>query len=249
MAIVFLQAVNAVLKRVGEIAGDSQELATSTVTSTATGLVATDAFTDSRRQHKIDIVIQLWNEAGHEVFRLGAFAQECASATLTLIDGQREYDLPSDFERMAGYTYGQRVMRGATNGVLLFEYPGHPGGYQQMLADQPTASDYQGDPSFWAISPVQSKIRLSAVPTSAQAGHTYNFMYHKRVSLTSTMATSTLPFSDSVADALVPVVVEGYNRVMKKEFDAVFFENAINRAVEFLTANERRSRYGPYRRR
>lgn len=245
MAIVFLQGVNAVLKRVGEIAGDSEELATSTVTSTSTGLVATDAFVDSRRQHKIDIIIQLWNEAAHEVFRMGAFAQETASATMTLVADQREYDLPSDFEKLAGSQYRTRAMRGVTNGIIVYEYPG---GYEQMLVDQPTASDYRGDPSFYAISPVQSKIRLSATPDTAQAGQTYNYLYHKRVSLTSTMATSTLPFSDSVADSLVPVVVEGYNRVMKKEFNADFFEGAINRALEFLSYNRRRDFYGPRRR-
>jgi hypothetical protein len=246
MAIIFLQAVNAVLKRVGEIAGDSEELATSTVTSTATGLVATDAFTDSRRQHKIDIVIQLWNEAAHEVFRMGRYAQEVASATLILLDGTREYDLPQDFERMAGEHYRTRAMRGATNGRLLYEYPGF---YEQMLVDQPTASDFQGDPNFWAISPVQSKIRVDAVPTAAQDQQSYNYLYHKRLQLSSTMATSTLPFSDSVADSLVPVVVEGYNRVMKKEFQPDFYEAAISRSLEFLTQNERRSRWGPYRRR
>lgn len=244
MAIVFLQAVNAVLKRVGEIAGDSEELATSTVTTTATGLVATDAFRDSRRQHKIDIVIQLWNEAAHEVFRMGVFAQETASATLTTVDAQREYDLPSDFERMAGSSVRTRCLRGATTGTLLFEYPG---GYEQMLADQPMATQYTGDASWWAISPVQSKIRLSAEPTANTASQNYNYLYHKRVSLSSTMATSTLPFSDSVADSLVPVVVESYERVMKKEFEAGFFTSAINRALEFLSQNERRDRYGQRR--
>lgn len=246
MAITFLQVVNATLKRVGEIAGDSEELATSTVTSTATGLVATDAFVDSRRQHKIDIILGLWNEAGHEVFRMGVYAQETASATLTLADGTREYSLPSDFERMAGGCYETRALRGATNGLLMHEYPG---GYERMLVDQPTASDYTGTPSFWALSPVQGTIRVSTEPTTAEDGNTYHYLYHKRVSLTSTMATSTLPYSDSVADSLVPVVVEGYNRIMKKEFSADFFENAISRALEFLTKNERRDRYGVRRRR
>jgi hypothetical protein len=241
MAIYFVDAVNAVLKRVGEIAGDSEELATSTVTSTATGLVATDAFVDSRRQHKIDIVIQLWNEAAHEVFRMGVYAQETASATLTTVDGVREYDLPSDFERMAGRDTRTRVMRGATTGTILFEYAG---GYEQMLADQPLATQYAGDASRWAISPVQSKIRLDAVPTSNTASQTFNYLYHKRVSLSSTMATSTMPFSDSVADSLVPVVVESYERIMKKEFEPGFYQSAINRALEFLTQNERRDRYG-----
>jgi hypothetical protein len=244
MAILFLQAINATLKRVGEIAGDSQELATSTVTSTATGLTATEAFTDSRRQHKIDVAIQLWNEATHEVYSMGLMAREGASATLTLVDAQREYDLPSDFERMAGDSYETRALRGATTGLIVRAYPG---GYAQMLVDQPTASDYTGDPTFYALSPTLSKIRLNAEPTSGQAGHTYNFLYEKRLSLTSTMATETLPYSDTVADCLVPVVAESYHRVFKKDYDQNFLRLSLTRSLKFLTQTQPRDRYGKRR--
>lgn len=241
MTVTLLQFTNAVLKRVGEVAGDSEELATSTVTSTATGLVATEAFTDSRRQHKIDVVLQITNEAIQEVYQQGGFAAEMASATLVLAEDQREYDMPSDFERMGGMAKTARVMRGATTALLIREYPG---GYEQMLADQPVASDYRGDPTFWAISPTQSKIRVDATPTSDQDGRTYNYLYHKRIDLSSTMATIALPFSQSVADSLVPVVSESYHRVFKKEFDSGFFISAINRSLLFLSKNERRDRYG-----
>lgn len=241
MAIVFLQAVNATLRRVGEIAGDSQELATSTVTSTATGLVATDAFTDSRRQHKIDTIIQLWNEATHQIYSLNLAARVAATATLTLVADQREYDLPSDFERMAGKDQTAQIVRGATTGLLVGEYPG---GYAQLLVDRQLATDYTGDPQYWAISPVASKISFDNYPTSDQAGQTYNFLYEKRLALTSTMATDTLPFSDTVADALVPVVSEAYNRVMKKDLDQGFLTTSLTRSLDFLRQKPRRSRYG-----
>jgi hypothetical protein len=241
MSVVFLSFINAVLKRGGEIAGDSEELATSTVTSTATGLVATDAFTDSRRQNKIDLAISVTNEAMHEVMRHGLFAQGIASATLVTVDQQREYDLPSDFERMAGSNTKTRVMRGATTGTILFEYYG---GYEQMLADQPMATSYAGDASYYALSPVNSKIRLSAEPTANTASQTYHYLYHKRVGLSSTMATTLLPVSDSVADALVPVVSEVYSRIMKKEMEPGLMQSAISRSIEFLTQTERRDRYG-----
>ena len=60
MAILFIQAMNAALKRVRVIQGDAGDLVTSTVGSTATGAIATDAFTDSGRQVQIDLMIQLW---------------------------------------------------------------------------------------------------------------------------------------------------------------------------------------------
>jgi hypothetical protein len=81
-------------------------------------------------------------------------------------------------------------------------------------------------------------------PTSAEAGHTYNYLYEKRLSLTSTMATTALPFSDTVADSLVPVIAEACNRVLKKDYDRAFLINAMTRSLEFLRQNQRTERYG-----
>jgi hypothetical protein len=241
VAITFIQAVNSTLKRTRTIQGDAGELATSTVTSTATGLVATEAFTDSGRQTEIDVAIQLWQEAVHEIYGLGLFPNEAASATITLTDGTREYDMPSDFERVAGKDYEERVLRAATTGLVAHEYRG---GYARMLRDQAMATDYLGDPNFWAISPVNGKMRLDREATSAQDGQTWNMLYEKSLALTSTMATETLPFSDTVAAALVPVVAEGHNRIFKKTFDPGMFQTSIVRSLDYLTKNQRRRRYG-----
>lgn len=241
MSVLFLQCINKSLMRVGEIAGDSEALATSTVTSTATGLTATGAFTDSRRQHKIDIMLQIWNEMSHEVFSMGLYYAVAASATIALVAGQREYDLPSDFERMAGKDFKTRVVRGVTNGMMLVEYNG---GYAAMLAEQAFATQYTGQPLSWAISPAAFKLRFDYEPVTDIAGNTYNYLYEKRISLTSTMATETMPYSDTVADALVPVSAEIYNRALKHEFDRDFMINALNRALAFLNQNQRKDRYG-----
>lgn len=241
MAVTFLQFVNAALKRTRVIQGDAGELATSTVTSTATGLVATGAFTDSGRQTEIDLMLQISNEAFHEVFGMGLFPNEAATATITLVSGQREYDMPSDFERMAGEDSSDQVFRGTTNGLLITEYPG---GYSKMLRDQPIATDYTGTPNHWAISPVDGGVRFDREPTSAENGWTYNALYEKRLSFTSTMATDTLPFSDTVADSLVPVVAEGWKRAFNKEFDGGMFQVSITRALDHITRRQRRSRYG-----
>ena len=241
MAITLLQLMNTELKRVGEIAGDSEELATSTVTSTATGLTATGAFTDSRRQHKIDVMLQVNNEIVHQLYGMGLYYSAAASATLTLVAAQREYDLPTDFERMAGSEHGNRGLRGATNGLILTEYRG---GYAQMLIDQAYPTQYVGDPSSWALSPAAFKLRLDTEPDANNAGNTYNYLYEKRLSLTSTMATQTLPFSDTVADAIVPVAAEIYDRAFKKDFDRELMITALNRALDFLRQNQRKDRYG-----
>ena len=68
--VTFLTFANAALRRVHIIQGDAGALVTSTVTSTATGLTATSAFTDSGRQEQIDTMIQVCNETFQEMFTL-----------------------------------------------------------------------------------------------------------------------------------------------------------------------------------
>lgn len=241
MPITFLEAMNSSLRRVGEIAGESQELATSTVTTTATGLVATGAFVDSRRQHKIDVMIQLWNEAVHTVYSLKLLPRQAASATMVLVADQRDYDLPDDFERMAGDEYRYRVVRAATQSHVLHEWPG---GYAALLAQRPVATDYLGEPEYFALSPAQSQIVLDKFPTSAEAGDTYNFLYEKRLALTSTMATETFPFSDTVVEGLFPVVSEAYGRVFKKDYDQDFMIEALTLTFDYMRQRPRADRYG-----
>ena len=241
MSVIYLDFINDVLRRVGEIAGDAEALATSTVTSTATGLTATEAFTNSRIQHKIDVALSLTNEVFDQLLAMGMYAKSAATATVILVSGQREYDLPTDFERMMGMEERFRVLRGATNGMILPEYPG---GYAAMLAEQTYATQYTGQPLSWALSPADDKIRLDAEPTSAEAGYTYNYLYEKSVSLTSTMATEVLPVKDKVARALVPVVSEAYQRWFKKELDADFFEEALNRALGYASRKPPKDSWG-----
>lgn len=241
MAVTFLQAVNSTLKRVRVIQGDAGELVTSTIASTATGGVATDAFTDSGRQTEIDLVIQIWQEYVHEVYAMGLFPNEGATATIFLVDGEREYDMPSDFERVAGKDYRDRIFRGATSGLLVREYHG---GYAAMLRDQALATDYTGDPSFWALSPVNGKMRMDREATSEQDGNAYNMLYEKKLVLTSTMATDTLPFADVVTAAGVPVVAEAWNRAFKKEFDVGMFRSSIARGLDYMARDQRKNRYG-----
>ena len=242
MAVTFLQAVNSQLRRNRVIQGDAGALVTSTVTSTATGLVATGAFTDSARQAEIDISIQLWNEVFVEMYGMGMLSPEVASATFTLVTAQREYTFPSNFARIAGNS----IIRGATHQWVIAPYLG---GFDQMLADQPgLASQWQGEPSYYAFSPVSiATIRFDTEPTITENGKTYNALYEKRINFTATQDTSTdtLPFADTVSDSLIPVVAEAFSKVFKKDFDPGMFRNAITRAVAHLTQQQSRTSWGP----
>ena len=241
--VTFLDFINACLKRVQVIQGDAGELATSTVTSTATGLIATGAFEDSARQTQIDVMIQVANEAMHEVFSLGLFSQELSTATITLVTAQREYSLPANFERIAGRTEEERVMRAATYQRTVGKYPG---GYLKMLADQAgLASTWQGQPNAYAISPNDGALRLDREPTTTENGQVWYLPYDKRIARTTSMATETLPFSDTVADSLVAVCAEGWSRVFKKDFEPALFQAGIVRSLEYLMQDQRRETYGP----
>lgn len=224
MAFTFVDVVNSSLKRAGQPGG----LATSTRSTATGGDFATETFTDSARQTTIDVMIQVWQEVAHEMFGMGLFPEVAASATVILVAGQREYSLPSDFERFAGDRYETRVFR-ATSGLTLAEYRG---GYDQMLADQPVATDWLGEPLHWAFSPVtRATIRFDYEPTADEAGFTYNALYMKRIGLTSTMATETLPFNDSVADMVIPVVADEWGRAMKNDRDPEKFRRSLGIAV------------------
>lgn len=239
--VTFLSAVNASLRRVRVIQGDAGALATSSVTSTATGLTATEAFTDSSRQNEIDIMLQCWNEAIHEVFTLGMISPEVSTATISLVTAQREYTLPSDMEKIAGSEYGYRVFRGATRQHNIAEYPG---GYAAMLADQSgLASQWTGEPNYYALSPASVQtVRFDTEPTANENGWRYNLLYEKRFTRSSTMATETLPFSDTVTDALVPVVASTWQLVFKKEpLDSMIFRSSVTRALEHAVQTQRGS--------
>lgn len=241
MAIIFLDAVNETLKRIGAIQGDTGALTTSTVTSTATGAFDIEPFERSAIQRQVDVSVQLWREGIHELYTHGLFAKEAATATFTFASDTREYPLPSDFERIAGDTPNDQVVRGATTGLVLKLYPG---GYAQMLADQARASDWVGDPGHFAFSPATDTIRFDRTFSTEQAGHTYHMLYEKTINFTSTMATDTMPFSDTVAYDMVPVIAEFTKRWFKQEFDDASFRQSLSRAVGTVSKKQPRRSYG-----
>ena len=242
MPMLFMECVNGSLKRAGIVAGDSAELGTGTSTATAFQYTASGVFSArSDIQHSVDLMLQMWQEVTSEIYSMNLVPNLLATATITLVTNTREYALPSDFERVAGETYESRVMRSATQAVTLGEYPG---GYLKMLADQPVATDWTGQPNAWAISPRDEALRIDRSPTSDENGTVYNLAYERRVELTSTMATATMPYSDTVCRSLIPVVAELYNSAKKDKFDAGVFRSSLVRAFNFANKGQDRTRWG-----
>ena len=125
--------------------------------------------------------------------------------------------------------------------------PEYPGGYLQMLADQPNATDWTGEPLHYAISPssaATTMLRVDREPTSNENGWYYYLPYERTISLTVTQATEAMPYSDTVTRSLVPVVSEVFERHRKKEFDANVFRASLVRALTMARTKPPTRRYG-----
>lgn len=228
MAYTFLQAVNRGLKRVKAIEGDAGDLTT---------------FTDSARQHEIDVLIQIWNEGLHALYGLGAFQGELAEGTVTFATDTKNYAVATDFEAMAGEDYIDRVMVSATKGSRLYEYPG---GFERMYRNQPVPADITGYPNYWAIDKRDNTFIFDNQPTVDENGEAVTYLYEKRIALT--LITDTFPVSDTVVDALLPVVAEIYHiDIQGRQRNPISAFTGFKNAVRLVTQTKPRKSYGTER--
>ena len=174
-----LNGVNAVLRRVNILTGDTGEL---------------DSLTSSPRQVFIDTAIQVWNEATIQLYSStsGALPTSITEATITLANGDRDYALASDLVRIYW------PLQDETNGREIEQYPG---GYMQMVNDQEIPTNYTGIPYYGVIRPTDGLLYLDAIPQATEAGLVYKYRYDK--SLVLDTATDTFPFSDQVFQAMI----------------------------------------------
>lgn len=223
-----LDMINRTLKRGKIIQGDTGALT---------------SLTSSQHQHEIDVTVQIWNEVIHELFSRGAIQNEVKEGTVTLATDTREYSLPTDFEAMSGETAMDRVMVNASKNNLLHEYPG---GYPRMYVAQPDPSDFTGQPSHYAINPTNNKFRMDRTPTSTENGDAYTFLYDKRIEVAD--AGDSLPFSDTVADGLLPVAVELFRAsTMGTSRDVGSAVMGFIRATKLASQTKPRAAYGVVR--
>lgn len=216
-----LQGVNRVLKRARIIQGESAELS---------------ALTSTQFQTEVDSIIDSWNEVIRYVYEHDnidhALPHDTAEGTITLVTGTREYSLASGFEKMSS-----NVLVDQTNGYQVFPYPG---GFKQMFADQNIPSNYEGRPNHWCINPTNGDLRFDRTPTSDENGDVYTYLYETR--LVYDEATDNFPFSDTVAEELVPAVVQHWRMDAKPgEYNLALFQVAISQAVSKLSQAERRT--------
>lgn len=216
-----LDGVNEVLKRVGKIAGESGELLT---------------LTDVARQRYVDTAVQIWNELVEQLYSESdlPMPKELAEDTITLVTDDRDYDLASDLVQL------HWPLLDETNGQYITAYPG---GYMQMVIDQPFPANETGLAMFAAIRPTDGQLYLDKIPTANENSRVYKYRYDKDVSLSE--ASDTFPFSDQVFRAMVPAVSEVWSKRHNNTFNESHFNSSMGRAARFLTKVQQRTSWNP----
>lgn len=213
-----LQGVNDVLDRVGIIDSNGE----------------LGSLTNQGKQLFIDLAVQIWNETIDDVCNMmgDAHPGEPASTTITLVTGQREYDLPSDLVQLRWPLIDQ------TNGHYIWEYPG---GYEEMRQDQMMPSEWEGLPHYAAINPVTGDLRMDRAPTSEVNGFAFDMLYDQDLAISA--ADDNFPFADSVYRALLPVVAEAWERRKRNDFDIEEHRKQLSRALHFANKSNRRTHW------
>lgn len=204
----FLDGVNEVLKKASVV--KSTDLLTS--------------LTFSGKQVFIDLAVQCWNEAIHQLYSTAEvplpFQMETSSITLA---ARRDYDLATDLVTLFFPLHDE------TNGHYILEYKG---GYTRMNRQQPQPANYTGTPSYGAIHPGNGKFYIDRTPTSAEIGRVYSYDYGKELHLSS--ETDTFPFDNTVFWAMVPVVHQLYQLYDENKYTDGIAKLSFGRAARYL---------------
>jgi len=205
MAKTLLNAVNEVLKRV-DVIDTAGELTT---------------LTDSPRQLHIDKAVQAIGEGVDQLYSIAGEPRPngMGEDTITLVTSTTAYALAADLVTL------MFPFRDETNGQYIFEYPG---GYFQMETDL-AITTYTGLPYLAAIRPTDGKLVIEASPAAADNGKVYQYNYRKDLTLDE--AADTVPFSDEVFRAMVPVWAEIWRRLSRRDVDTEMMDLSFARAA------------------
>jgi len=211
MAKTLLTGVNQVLQRV-QLISSSNPL---------TSLV------DSPKQVFIDLAVQAWNEAVDQIFSKtdpkGMKPLQGSEDYITIISGQRDYDLPDDLVQLRWPFHDE------TKGRYINQYPG---GYEELRNSQTQPDNYTGEPTLGAINKINGMLYLNNIPSSTEAGDKYKFFYWKDITLS--RDSDLFPFSDTVFRAMVPVVTEVWRYYQNNKYTEGMAKVSYGRAVRAL---------------
>jgi hypothetical protein len=185
---------------------------------------ALSTLTDSARQHDIDACILAINQTIDEMYSTidEARPQQQASSTITLVTGQRNYTLATNFVRLHFPLIDQ------TNTQYINQFGGT---YDDLLELDPEVDD-TGVPMWAVIRPTDSALYVYPTPTSVENGNVYTYQYDSDTELTA--AASTVPFNNFVYRAFLPAAFQLWKRERRGEFDAALFKDHLGRALRRL---------------
>ena len=183
------------------------------------------SLTNSGKQTFIDNAVQSWGEAVDQLYSKANIMKpkQAEEDSITLIAGQRSYDLPCDLVQIRWPLHEE------DEGFYINKYPG---GYEELKNIQSQPDNYTGHPSTAAISPIDGTIYIDSVPTSSEAGYVYKFQYWK--DLTLSKAGDLFPFSNTVYRAMIPVVAELWKFNMNQRTSSDVSKINYGRAVRAL---------------
>ena len=214
-----LNGVNDVAKKLQLIKGQSGEF------STLTGLA---------QQYSVDVIITNWNVAIEDLYSKNEQARpnELSSTEITLTQGIREYDLPSDLLDIRWPLHNE------TTGEYITEYED---GFHALTIQQQIPTDYTGLPHQAVVRPTDGKLYMDYIPQAAQNGMVFKRYYDKNVSLS--VKEDEFPFNDATYRAMVNVVAELSRRDLRSRFDAAFYRKFVAQAGRYLNKNIQRTSY------
>ena len=219
MAINFLTAVNETMKRVGKIKGASGELT---------------SFEESARQLSIDRMIQIWNETVVFCYNITGepFSKEGIEFLITLVDQQREYDLPTNLLRINWPLINE------DDGRRIFAYPN---GFTGMRNVQLQPDNWTGTPIQAAVNPTNGKLRMDTIPQSDDAGEAYTLFYDAEILLK--FENDIFPFPDTVTRQLYPAVAAIWRDDKGQGTNTPGARQALAIAVSLIPKTQLRKRY------
>ena len=179
----FLDAVNRVLRINTVLSGDDDDIST---------------FEDIQHRATLNLAQIAIQTTLSELTSSNLIPYEDTEGTITYVNGQRLYTLPSDFVRMVDQNPFLLVLDGSGNSAntTVQLYRGGEEALRRNILDYKTQS---GSPLYFYFADGSTKqIGLFHVPDSSVAGTQVSFPYQKDVMVT--VAADTLPFHTTAED-------------------------------------------------
>lgn len=239
---IFLDAVNRILRSEGVITGDDDNVST---------------FDDTQHENMINLAKIAVQDELNDLVSDEAFPYEHDNGYITLSQGTRAYSLESDFIRMRDEHWFLEQVESATStgtatGTRVYPWNG---GEENLRRVHSTYRTDQGDPTYcYFIGGTTVQIAFWHVPNSDAVGDVYRYEYEKTVAVST--ESDTIPLINTeAANAFVSSasIRFRYLRLNPKDRASVFPEgiekdtshqNAKARVFEFTRRERPKTQYG-----